>query len=308
MRTTRRFGPLNRAVAAASLLLGPVASAGTVAAQDPPPPDPPDSTTCLPAAGAGDARQDTGHGFRPGDPAPPRMLYGGFLESTGHTLPRGRGYAGAGYMGGDWLAQIGTSTRNAIRPYVVHAAYGITDDLMVGVGSGFARFRGNDARFEYHPYVAAKYRLFATDRFSAAVGGFWGVFTWSNFGGFNSVLYGFSASYSRSFAERVALNGTIGMYGRSIDRGIQINHESTEKLTMAIGAELQVLSQVRLVGELRSFGGFDPEEGKRTKVLSGALRYLGRVVGVEAGLARWLVPTRLWLGATRPVVSVAYRF
>jgi len=256
------------------------------------------------------------------------MLYGGFLESTGHTLPRGRGYVGAGYMGADWLAQIGTDVWNSLRPYVVYGAVGATDDLTVGMGIGlvygFTRVvdpddpgdpwcksisgAGRATCFERVPHFTAKFRVVSTDRSSLAVGAFWGVFSWANFGGFNSVLYGLSVSYSRSFADLVALNGSVGMHGRSIDRGAKINHKATEWPAMAIGAEVRVFSRFRLVGELRSFGGFDPDEGKRTEVLGAAWRYLGGAVGVEAGVARWLVPDRLWLGATRPVVSLAYRF
>lgn len=328
LRTRCRFGALRWAVVLASFLLGPMVAVGRVAAQDPPPPDVPDSAACLPAATGASVPQETAHGFRPSDPVPPRMLYGGFLESTGHTLPRGRGYAGVGYMGADWLAQIGTNVWDALRPYVVYGAFGVTDDLTVGTGIGliygFSRATDPDGQddfwcrrgrggssatcFERLPHVTAKFRVVSTDRSSLAVGAFWGVFSWANFGGFNSVLYGLSASYSWSFADLVALNGSIGMHGRSIDRGIQINHEAEDWSAMAIGAEVRVLPQFRLVSELRSFGGFDPDEGKRTEVLSAALRYLGGAVGVEVGVSRWLVPQRLWLGATRPVLSVAYSF
>ena len=283
-------------------------AAGPAAAQDPPPPDSVDSTNCLPVASAESVREESGHGFRQGDPVPPRMLYGGFLESTGHTLPRGRGYAGVGYMGADWLAQIGPNTWDAIRPYVAHGAFGVTDDLMVGMGSGFIRFPGKEPSVEYIPYVTAKFRVLSTDQSSAAIGGFWGLFSWATFSGFNTVLFGLSGSYSRSFADMVALNGTIGMHGWSIDSGWRINDKATKEVTLAIGAEVQVLSQLRLVSELRSFGGFDPDKGERTEVLSAALRYLGSEVGVEVGLARWVVEERLWLGATRPILSLAYRF
>ena len=328
MRTRCRFGPLRWAVVLTSSLLGPAVTAGRLAAQDPAPPGSTDSATFLPAANPADATRESTRGFRPGDPVPPRMLYGGFLESTGHTLPRGRGYVGVGYMGADWLAQIGTDVWNALRPYVIYGAVGATDDLTVGMGIGlvygFSRVvdpgdqgdpwcrrrpgGGTATCFERVPHFTAKLRVVSTDRSSLAAGAFWGVFSWANFGGFNSVLYGLSVSYSRSFAGLVALNGAIGMHGRSTDRGAKINHKATEWATMAIGAEVRVLSQFRLVSELRSFGGFDPDQGKRTEVLSAALRYLGAAVGVEVGVARWLVPDRLWLGATRPVVSLAYRF
>lgn len=328
MKTRFRFGPLQWAIALTGFLLGPTVTAGSLTAQDSPPPDAPDIATSLPATNPGGAPQESAHGFRPGDPVPPRMLYGGFLEPTGHTLPRGRGYVGVGYMGADWLAQIGTDVWNALRPYVVYGAVGATDDLTVGMGIGlvygFSRVvdpgdqgdpwcrrrpgGGTATCFERVPHFTAKLRVVSTDRSSLAAGAFWGVFSWANFGGFNSVLYGLSVSYSRSFADLVALNGTIGLHGRSTDRGARINHEATEWAAMAIGAEVRVLSQFRLVSELRSFGGFDPDEGKRTEVLSAALRYLGAAVGVEVGVARWLVPNRLWLGATRPVVSLAYRF
>jgi len=238
---------------------------------------------------------------------PPRMLFGGFLEPTGHTLPRGRGYAGAGYMGADFLAQIGPSTWDAILPFVVHGAFGVTDDLTVGMGYGLMRFRGNDARFERHPYVTAKFRVLGSDRSSAAIGGFFGVFTWSNFGGFNSVFYGVSGSYSRSFAGVVALNGTVGRYGRSIDRGWQINRTASEWHVLAVGAEAKVLSRLWLVHELRSIGGIvSEEEDPLIEVLFSGLRYLGSEVSVEVGMADWLVDE--WYAGTRPVFSAAYRF
>ena len=238
------------------------------------------------------------------------MLYGGFLESTGHTIPRGRGYVGVGYMGAAWLAQIGKSTRDAIRPYVAYGAYGVTDDLMVGMGSGFIRFNSKPPRFEYTPYVTAKFRVLSTDQSSAAIGVFWGVFSWaavSQFNKeFNTVLFGLSGSYSRSFADVVALNGTIGMHGWSIDGGWQINDQAVYKVVLAIGAEVQAFSQLRLVSELRSFGGIVSKEEGFSEVLSVGLRYLGSKLSVEAGLADWLVDE--WSGATRPILSLAYRF
>ena len=72
----------------------------------------------------------------PGDPpVPPRLLIG-FLEPTGHTVSRGAGYISAGYLGTSLLAQAGDIVD--VQPYVVHAAYGVTEELMVSVGSGTA--------------------------------------------------------------------------------------------------------------------------------------------------------------------------
>ena len=279
-------------------------SAGPLAAQEPPP-DSLDSALGLSAVRAKDGPTEHRRGFRQSDPVPPRVLYRGFLEPTAHTLPRGRGYVGAGYMGADYLAQIGTDVWNAIRPYVVHGAYGVTDDLTLGMGAGFIRFRGRDARFEHHPYVTAKFRVLGTDRSSAAFGGFWGPFTWSPVTDYNLIVFGLSFSYSERVADRVGVNSTIGMYGNAVDRNFGINRATAAYWgTFSIGAEVRLPGPLGLVGELRSFGGI--EAYGHAEVWSVAARYLDGVVGVEVGVAGWL--TEAWSPITHPVLGVAYRF
>ena len=231
------------------------------------------------------------------------MLWYGFLESTGHTISRGSGYVSAGYMGADFLAQIGSNLQNSVRPFVVHGTCGLTEDLMVGIGSGITRFRGNNARFEYIPFATVKYRVLSTDRSSAAIGGYAGYSTWAN----NTIWYGLSGSYSRSLDYGVALNAGLGMYGWYVP---SVGHYYQSEVALAIGAEVRIYPQLRLVGELRSLGGWpvrDDENAEQfVEIVSSGLRYLGSRGSVEAGVARWM-----WEGGggqTRPILSVAYVF
>lgn len=291
------------AIGTVALLLAASTAARPAAAQDPPPPDSAAAPAAPRVATAGDGSREGVTGFRQSDPVPPRMLWFGFLEPTGHTIARGAGHATAGYMGADWLAQIGTNLRNSVRPFVVHVAYGLTDDLMIGVGSAFNRFRGGNARFEYTPYATGKYRLLSAGRSAAAVGGYAGYSTWGD----NALWYGLSGAYSLDLLHGVALNAGLGLYGWYVHL---LRHRDTH-VALSFGAEARLGTALRLVGELRSLGGWqtnpDDEEEEFLEVVSGGLRYVGRRVSGEVGVAHWFYE-RYEGVSRRPVVSLAYRF
>lgn len=305
MRTKHLGGVRSGTVGAVVLLLA--ASIGTrpAAAQDLPPPDSADAPAAPQVATAGDNSRESRTGFRQSDPVPPRMMWFGFLEPTGHTVARGARYAAAGYMGADWLAQIGTNLQNSVRPFVVHVAYGLTDDLMVGVGSAFNRFRGGNARFEYTPYATGKYRWLSSGRSSSAVGGFAGYSTWGN----NAYWYGLSGAYSLYLLHGVALNAGLGVYGWYVR--LQPQSQNETRVALSFGAEARLGTELRLVGELRSLSGWqtnpDDEEEEFLEVVSGGLRYLGRRVSAEVGVAHWFYE-RYEGVSRRPIVSLAYRF
>ena len=105
----------------------------------------------------GSPRQESGGDSRQLDPVPPRLL-AGFLESTGYTVSRGEGHVSAGYLGTSLLAQAGDIMD--VQPYGVHAAYGVTDELMVSIGSGIVYHDGGDS--DFFPYFAPRGSAYST--------------------------------------------------------------------------------------------------------------------------------------------------
>ena len=95
----------------------------------------------------------------------------GFLEPTGHTVSRGAGYISAGYLGTSLLAQAGDIVD--VQPYVVHAAYGVTEELMVSVGSGIVYYDGGES--DFLPYFAPKFLAFDNEQATVALGGYMGL-------------------------------------------------------------------------------------------------------------------------------------
>ena len=230
-----------------------------------------------PTVNEGSPARRSGDDSRRLDPVPPRLL-AGFLEPTGYTVSRGEGYISAGYLGTSLLAQGGDIMD--VQPYGVHAAYGMTDELMVALGSGIVYHDSGDS--DFFPYFAPRFRVLDDEQASVTLGSFFGVFVSDE----NVVHYGASGAVSRSVGS-LAVHLAAGLFGSSVD-GV-----------FAIGGEFRPKSQIKLVGEFRRLG---VEDGSH--VLSGGIRFLGATLGGEAGVAYWLEDGL----EIRPVVSVAYRF
>ena len=236
-----------------------------------------------PPVDEGSPRQESGDDSRQLDPVPPRLL-AGFLESTGYTVSRGEGHVSAGYLGTSVLAQAGDITD--VQPYGVHGAYGVTDELMVAMGSGIVYHDGGDS--DFFPYFAPRFRVLDNEQASVTLGSYLGLFVSDE----NVVHYGASGAVSRSVGS-LAVHLAAGLFGSSVD-GVTENDG-----VFAIGADFRLESRIKLVGEFRRVG---VEDGSH--VLSGGMRFLGTTLGGEAGVAYWLEDGM----EIRPVVSVAYRF
>ena len=219
------------------------------------------------------------------DPVPPRLLVG-FLESTGRTLARGQGHFSAGYLGTSVVAQVGDFLD--IVPYVAHAAYGVSDDLTIAVGSGF--YHDVDGRaIDFFPYYASKFRVLDNEQASVALGGHLGLLVSEE----NLVYFGVSGMVSRNVVGGFVMHGGAGLLGFS-ESGVT----DTDGV-FSIGGEFSMDPRIRLVGEFRRVG---VEDG--SNVLSAGLRFLGATLGGEAGLAYWLEDA----AEIRPIVSLGYRF
>ena len=219
------------------------------------------------------------------DPVPPRLLVG-FLESTGRTLPRGQGHFSAGYLGTSVVAQVGDFLD--IVPYVAHAAYGVSDDLTIAVGSGF--YHDVDGReIDFFPYYASKFRVLDNEQASVALGGHLGLLVSEE----NLVYFGVSGMVSRNVVGGFVMHGGAGLLGFS-ESGVT----DTDGV-FSIGGEFSMDPRIRLVGEFRRVG---VEDG--SNVLSAGLRFLGATLGGEVGLAYWLEDA----AEIRPIVSLGYRF
>ena len=219
------------------------------------------------------------------DPVPPRLLVG-FLESTGRTLARGQGHFSAGYLGTSVVAQVGDFLD--IVPYVAHAAYGVSDNLTIAVGSGF--YHDVDGReIDFFPYYASKFRVLDNEQASVALGGHLGLLVSEE----NLVYFGVSGMVSRNVVGGFVMHGGAGLLGFS-ESGVT----DTDGV-FSIGGEFSMDPRIRLVGEFRRVG---VEDG--SNVLSAGLRFLGATLGGEAGLAYWLEDA----AEIRPIVSLGYRF
>ena len=219
------------------------------------------------------------------DPVPPRLLVG-FLESTGRTLARGQGHFSAGYLGTSVVAQVGDFLD--IVPYVAHAAYGVSDNLTIAVGSGF--YHDVDGReIDFFPYYASKFRVLDNEQASVALGGHLGLLVSEE----NLVYFGVSGMVSRNVVGGFVMHGGAGLLGFS-ESGVT----DTDGV-FSIGGEFSMDPRIRLVGEFRRVG---VEDG--SNVLSAGLRFLGATLGGEVGLAYWLEDA----AEIRPIVSLGYRF
>ena len=181
-----------------------------------------------PTVDEGSAVQESGDDSRQLDPVPPRLL-AGFLEPTGYTVSRGEGHVSAGYLGTSLLAQAGDIMD--VQPYGVHAAYGMTDELMVAMGSGIVYHDGGDS--DFFPYFTSKFRVLDNEQASVTLGNYVGLFMSEE----NVVHYGASGAVSRS-VESLAVHLAAGLFGSSVD-GVTANSGgsgSRMEATWSVGA------------------------------------------------------------------------
>lgn len=234
----------------------------------------------------------------PPNPFPPRVVYWRFVDADAHTLAASHGYVSIGYAGGDFLAQLGDF--DEARPLVLHAAYGITDDFTLAIGSGVWDYdfeSGGGAHTDYFPYVAPKLRVLTSGNMTASVGG-------------RLVFPTAEGSEGQSYGFAVALSATGEGHSGHLTLGFHGNRDSDESETdYAIGiggdvvAPLGTDNEFKLFGEMRLLG----VENENVEVLTVGTRFLGGSgLGAELGFA-------LWFGfeqdsRTRPVVSLSYRF
>ena len=237
------------------------------------------------ARGADEARQL--------DPFPPRLLTG-FVGSTGYTLARGRGQAGAGFLGASPVAQAGEF--GDIIPGIGQVSYGVTDDLTVTAGSGFFYYNVGSGDSDLFPYLAPKFRVYGNGQVSVAVEGYVGLWLAEE-----TVTY-----YAGSVAGSMAMDGGYSLHASGGVVGISttILGESLNEHAgvLAVGGDYRVTSELLLVGEFRRLGVEEGQDG--VSIVTAGLRFLRAGLGGEAGLAYYFEDD----AEIRPVVSVAYRF
>lgn len=224
------------------------------------------------------------------DPFPPRLL-GGYVESNGHTLAAGRGHASAGYLGAVPAAQF--FDFGDLWPLAGQASYGLTDDLTFTAGSGVViDARSRDS--ELLPYLAPKFRAWSNARVSVAVGAY---AAWSLLAEETGPLYGGSVAGSAAVTGSLILHASGGMAGYSLTSP---GETDTDRFgVFAAGGDFRATTELALAAEYRRVG---IEHG--TNIVTAALRFLGRTVAGEAGLAYDFDAD----AEIRPIVSVAYRF
>ena len=219
------------------------------------------------------------------DPVPPRLLLG--LETSGHTLAAGQGYVSAGYLGASFLAQLGEIAD--VLPFVAHAAYGVTDDLTVALGSGFIYYNFGGGDSDFYPYVAPKFRVYQDERMAAAVGSYFGIFL--------------AEETETHYAASTVISGNISMLQINASAGflgVSSGGENNSEGLFAVSGELSLDPSLKLAAEFRRVGV--DEDG--SNLLSGGIRYLSDTFAGEAGLAYWLEDYT----EVRPIVSITYRF
>ena len=247
------------------------------------------------------------------DPAPPRTLFLGFVETSGRTLPSGQGHVAVGYLGSSILAQ--RAGFGNVAPFVVHAAYGVTDNVTITAGSGFIGDHGREEAV-FIPYIAHRLRLWGSERSSIAFGHFLGVRTPKS-SSKRAVLFGASLAASSSVSDRVTVNLSIGAMGFTdeydpgrytglVDVGripgtVDVSGERRTEAdaVLAIGAEFALGPSARLVGEYRLI-----EPSDESGLFSAGLRLLGTTLDGEVGLAMWSEDR----AAFQPIASIGYRF
>ena len=249
-------------------------------------------------SGFPDAGSPSSDDTLPRDPFPPRAVYSRFLDADAQTLRAGQGYVSIGYAGGDFFAQTGDI--DEFRPFILHAAYGVTDNLTLAIGSGAwdYEFETGGADTHFFPYVAPKLRVLTSGNLTASLGGRLVVPTAEDSEGFS---YGVS----------VALSVTRGRHSGHLSLGVygaRYPHDDSEAdYAMGIGgdvaAPLGTGNEFRLFGELRLLGVEDDD----VQALTVGTRFLGGPLGGELGLAQWFgfddgEPS------IRPIVSLSYRF
>ena len=250
----------------------------------------------------------------PGDsaavhPAPPRTLFLGFVETDGRTLPRGQGHVAVGYLGASILVRRGDSPTAV--PLVAQAAYGVTENVTVTLGS--AAFAYNRWRPDFFiPYMAHKFRFLHTERTSVAFGHYLGIKEPTAQG--QVVLFGASLAASHGVSDRVTLSLGVGAMGFTdhydpgrflvpVLPGGTVGSPAGRRVeadaVLAIGAEYAMRHNAWLVGEYRLI-----EPSRESGVVSVGLRLLGTTLAGELGMSMWIDDPE----GSQPIVSVGYRF
>ncbi len=240
----------------------------------------------------------SGNDSPPPRPFPPRVMYWRFVDADAHTLAASQGYVSIGYAGSDFLAQFGEFDES--RPLILHAAYGITDDFTLAVGSGVwdhdFEFGGGPGR-DYFPYVAPKLRVLTSGNLAASVGG-------------RVVFPTAEGSEGYSYGVAVALSATGDGRSGHLSFGVHGNRDSDDsEADYAIGiggdvaAPLGTGNEFKVFGEMRLLG----VEDESVEVITVGTRFLGGGgLGAELGFVMWFGfrPNT----ETRPIVSLSYRF
>ncbi len=232
------------------------------------------------------------------DPFPPRVFSMGYASSSAHTLAKGTGHLSASYAGSDLLAQLGIEGGSSL-PFIVGAAYGVTDRFTVGVGTGIWRYDvdlGFDlsaSGTDLFPYVAPKFSLWDSGEVTISISGRVVVPTGEDSEGF---LYGTSLGLSAYTGRQSALHISAGIWGARSE------FYNERDVVFAIGGDYAApieSNYLKLFGELRMIMVDDGAE-----VIAAGVRFLGNTLGAEAGLAHWLEEE----SEIKPIVSVSYRF
>ncbi len=231
------------------------------------------------------------------NPVPPRMfLTPGFAGSNAYTLSTGSGYLAAGYPGADILAQVSNDGDVTSLPLIFHGAYGITDYLTLGLGSGFWRYEYEDliSETQFYPYLAPKLRLYDRERLTAGVRGVIVLPTDQDFDGY---LYGASLELSSKITKEAAGHLSVGFAGLSIDGA------GDYEAVLAVGGDVLAFmfdkGQIKLFGDFRRIAWDNGDT-----ILTAGVRFLTSSSGAEAGFVRWFDEDF----DLRPIVSVSYRF
>ncbi len=219
------------------------------------------------------------------DPVPPRVFFTpGFTGSNAYTLPAKNGYLAAGYAGTDALAQWSGEGDTSL-PFIVHAAYGVTNYFTLGLGSGAWRFEADDfpiSEIDFFPYLAPKLRVYNGKLLTAGIRGIIVLPTEKDW---DLWLYGASLELSTNMTKRAAGHLSIGFVGT------EIANEYTSGGVVAVGQDVSVFMFAK--GQLKVFGEFRriaiEEEG--SSILIAGARFLSSTAGVEAWFAHWFEDT-----------------
>ncbi len=235
------------------------------------------------------------------DPFPPRMFSGGYASSSAYTLAKGTGYLSAAYAGSDLVAQFDSEGGSSL-PFIVGAAYGVSDRFTLGFGTGIWRLeadQGSSSETELFPYVAPRLSLLDSSGVTLSISG---RIVKPMIEDFEGYFYEASLGFS-THTEQAALHISAGIFGYS-------EEFDDREVVLAIGGDYAVpieTNYLKLFGEFRVIGIDDGSQ-----VLAAGVRFLGNTLGAEVGLARWLDDDDDLFGlfdyGIKPVVSVSYRF